>query len=97
VHKVFKALADRLEIPYKVEVIPRHSGTDAFALQVAAEGVPSMVISIPLRYMHTPVEMVALKDITRTGLLLAAFIAQLEVDFIDKLTLDGTNDSQERN
>jgi endoglucanase len=95
VHKVFKALADRLEIPYKVEVIPRHSGTDAFALQVAAEGVPSMVISIPLRYMHTPVEMVALKDISRTGFLLAAFIAQLEVDFIDTLTLDGTNDSKE--
>lgn len=92
-HKAFKALADRLEIPYQVEVVPRHSGTDAFALQVAAEGVPSMVISIPLRYMHTPVEMVAMKDITRTGDLLAAFIAQLGVDFVDKLTLDGSNDS----
>ena len=94
-HKTFKELADRLEIPYKVEVMPQHSGTDAFALQVAAEGVPSMVISIPLRYMHTPVEIVALKDITRTGVLLAAFIAQLEVDFLEKITLDGTNDSQD--
>jgi len=93
--KAFKKLADRLELPYKVEVMPRHSGTDAFAMQVAAEGVPSMVVSIPLRYMHTPVEMVALKDITRTGLLLASFIAQLDVDFIDKLSLDGPNDNQD--
>jgi putative aminopeptidase FrvX len=38
--------------------------------------------------MHTPVEMVALKDITRTGRLLAEFIAQMDVNFIDKLTWD---------
>jgi endoglucanase len=92
-HQAFKHVADQLEMSFKVEVMPRHSGTDAFAMQVAAEGIPSMVISIPLRYMHTPVEVVGLKDITRAGVLLAAFIAQLELDFIDKLTLDGTNDS----
>lgn len=86
VHKAFKELADRLEMPYNVEVMPLHSGTDAFALQVTAEGIPSMVLSIPLRYMHTPVEVVAIKDITRTGYLLAEFVAQLEVDFMDKLT-----------
>lgn len=86
VHKAFKELADRLEMPYNVEVMPLHSGTDAIALQVTAEGIPSMVLSIPLRYMHTPVEVVAIKDITRTGYLLAEFVAQLEVDFMDKLT-----------
>jgi putative aminopeptidase FrvX len=85
---VFKDLADRLEIPYNVEVMPRHSGTDAIALQVVAEGIPSMVVSIPLRYMHTPVEVVALKDISRTGHLLAEFITQLDLDFMDKLTWD---------
>jgi len=94
-HKAFKALADKLELPYAVEVMPRHSGTDAFALQVAAEGIPSMVVCIPLRYMHTPVEVVALKDISRTASLLTAFIAQLQVDFLDLLTLDGTNDTQD--
>jgi putative aminopeptidase FrvX len=85
-HKVFKELADRLEIPYNVEVMPLHSGTDAIALQVTAEGIPSMVLSIPLRYMHTPVEVVAIKDITRTGYLLAEFVAQLDIGFLDKLT-----------
>ena len=45
-----------------------------------------MVIGIPLRYMHTPVEMVAIKDITRAGRLLAEFIAQLDEHFMDQLT-----------
>jgi endoglucanase len=47
-----------------------------------------MVVSIPLRYMHTPVEMILLKDIKRTGHLLAEFIASLPVDFIENLTWD---------
>jgi putative aminopeptidase FrvX len=87
-YESFKKVADQFEIPYAMEVMPRHSGTDAFALQVAAHGVPTMVVSIPLRYMHTPVEMVALKDIRRTGHLLSEFISQLDIDFMDKLTLE---------
>jgi len=87
-HKAFKQTAERLEIPHTVEVMPRHSGTDAFGLQVAAEGIPSMVVCIPLRYMHTPVEVVALKDISRAGQLLAEFITGLQPDFMDTLTLD---------
>lgn len=86
--KAFKELADRLEIPYQMEVIPDHSGTDAAALQVAAAGAPSMVLSIPLRYMHTPVEMVSLKDINRAGRLLAEFAAQLDDKFMDRLAWD---------
>ncbi len=86
--KVFKELAERLEIPYKMEVMPRNSGTDAIAMQVAAEGVPTMVISIPLRYMHTPVEMVSLKDIQRAGRLLAEFAANLDATFMEKLIWD---------
>ena len=87
-HKSFIEVADQFEIPYAVEVMPRHSGTDAFALQVAAEGIPTMVVSIPLRYMHTPVEVVALKDIKRTSHLLSEFITQLDIDYMHKLTLD---------
>ena len=87
-HKAFVGLADRLEIPYNVEVMPKHSGTDAYALQVAAEGSPTMVVSIPLRYMHTAVEMVAMKDIVRTGRLLAEFAASLDDKFMDKLNWD---------
>lgn len=83
--KRFEQLAKELEIPYQTEVIPRHSGTDAYAMQVSAEGIPSMVIGIPLRYMHTPVEVVAIKDIQRAGRLLAEFIAALEADFVKKI------------
>ncbi len=67
---------------------PRHTGTDGYATQVAAEGIPTMVIGIPLRYMHTPVELVSLKDIQRAGRLLAEFIASLEADFVEKIVWD---------
>ncbi|MES0360798.1 MAG: M42 family peptidase [Anaerolineales bacterium] len=87
-HSSFKEVADNLEIPYAIEVMPRHSGTDAYSLQVAAEGIPTMVVSIPLRYMHTPVEVVALKDIRRTAHLLSEFIAHLDSDYMEKLTLE---------
>lgn len=87
-YRQFKELAEKLEIPYQVEVMPRHSGTDAMGLQITAEGIPTMVLSIPIRYMHTPVEMVSLQDIKRAGRLLAEFIAQLEADFLDKLSVD---------
>jgi endoglucanase len=88
IHKAFKEVADQLEIPFKLEPLPRHSGTDAMALQIAREGIPSMVISIPLRYMHTPVEIISMKDIERTGRLLAEFITTLDVDFMDNISLD---------
>jgi endoglucanase len=88
VYRAFKDLADRLEIPYQTEVTPRHSGTDAYSLQVAAEGIPTMVLGIPLRYMHTPVEMIALKDLRRTAHLLAEFVAGLDLDFMQSLTWD---------
>lgn len=86
--KAFKDLAEKLDLPHAMEVMPRHSGTDAFAMQVVAEGIPTLVIGIPLRYMHTPVEVVSIKDISRTGHLLAEFIARLEPDFIQKIRWD---------
>ncbi len=87
-YRRFKGLAERLEIPYKTEPMPTHSGTDAWAMQIAADGIPTMVVSIPLRYMHSPVEMVSMKDIARAGRLLAEFAAQLEAGFMDRLTWD---------
>jgi endoglucanase len=87
-YRTFKELAERLEIPYKTEPMPMHSGTDAWAMQIVAEGIPTMVLSIPLRYMHSPVEMVSLKDIARAGRLLAEFAVQLDLGFMDRLTWD---------
>lgn len=83
--KAFKELAERLDMPYHTEVTARHSGTDAYAMQIVGEGIPSVVIGIPLRYMHTPVEEVCLKDIERTGRLLAQFITGLAPDFVSKI------------
>jgi tetrahedral aminopeptidase len=87
-HKRFKEVAERVEISVKDEAMPQYSSTDADAMQLTAEGIPTMVIGIPQRYMHTPVELVALKDIQRAGRLLAEFVASLETDFIDKIAWD---------
>jgi endoglucanase len=84
-HQRFKELAEKLEIPFAVEPMPRMSATDAEMLQIAEAGIPTMLLGIPARYMHTPVELVVLKDIQRTGRLLAEFIGALEADFIEKM------------
>ncbi|MCJ7623161.1 MAG: M20/M25/M40 family metallo-hydrolase, partial [Anaerolineaceae bacterium] len=85
VYGKIKAIAEEMEIPYQLEVMPMHSGTDAYAIQVVREGVPSMVVSLPLRYMHTPVEVVSLKDIQRVGRLLAEFITALDEEYIAEM------------
>ena len=87
-HGVMKELADTLEIPYALEYTPTHSGTDGWATQVAAQGIPTLVLGIPLRYMHTPVEVVSIKDIQRAGRLLAEFIGRLGPDFMTKMVWD---------
>ncbi len=81
----FKDLADNLEIPCATEFLPKSSGTDGMSIQVTAEGIPNLVLGIPIRYMHTPVETVSLNDVRRAGRLLAEFIASLEEDFMCNL------------
>jgi len=85
VHQTLKETAERLEIPHQIEYLPTHSGTDAMALQIAASGAATMVLSIPLRYMHTPVEMVSLKDIRRAARLVTAFAASLQAEDLHAL------------
>ena len=57
-HKRFKELAQASGMPFAVEPMPVDSLTDADAVQVTAAGIPCMVLGIPIRYMHTPVEVV---------------------------------------
>lgn len=81
-------IARKEEIAFQEEVIPAASGTDAWAIQVARQGVPTALLGIPLRSMHSPVETVELKDITRAGRLLARFIASLDADFLATIAWD---------
>jgi endoglucanase len=79
--KVFELLcetAERLEIDYTVEASGRRTGTDADAIQISKRGVPTGGISVPLRYMHSPVEMVDLADLEAVVELVAGFAESLE-------------------
>jgi tetrahedral aminopeptidase len=80
--KSLRAAADALEIPYVNEPLPGGSGTDAWAMQVVREGIPSGLVSLPIRYMHSPVETVVVSDVDRAARLLAAFISRLDGSFL---------------
>ena len=66
--------AKKENIPFQYEVMSLKTGTDADAIAIAAAGVKTALISIPLRYMHTPYELVSLSDISQTAQLLTAVI-----------------------
>lgn len=71
------ACAEKLGIPHQFEAEPRPTGTDARAIQMGRGGVATGLLSIPLRYMHTPSELVDLEDVERTVQLLVAFALSL--------------------
>jgi endoglucanase len=75
------------EFKYQTEVAAGATGTDAWAIQVARSGIPSGLLSIPLRYMHTSVETICTRDIERTARLMATFIAGLDEAFAASLAL----------
>ena len=64
------------DIPFQTEVMGGKTGTDADAVTVAGDGTPSALLSIPQRYMHTPVEVVDVRDVAAVGELIAAFITE---------------------
>jgi endoglucanase len=74
-----------LELKYQSEMMPSGAGTDAYAIEISREGVPTILLSIPSRYMHSPVETVHPKDVERTGRLMAHFIASLDESFVEEL------------
>ena len=70
--------AKKLHLPHQFEADPRPTGTDARAIQTGRGGVATGLISIPLRYMHTPSEMVDLEDVENGVKLLVEFALSLE-------------------
>jgi putative aminopeptidase FrvX len=67
-------LAEEYQIPYQLEIMGGSTGTNTDEIAALRGGVPSAMVSIPLRYMHTPAEIVDLEDIEHTAQLLAAYI-----------------------
>ena len=88
VYQALKAAAEALEMKAHPEPHARYSGTDAMALYVARAGIPTGVVGIPLRYMHTMVESADLRDIERAGRLLAEFAIRLDNQFLSKIAAD---------
>lgn len=69
-----RALAIKTDIPFTCEVMPTSTGTNADAIGVAGKGVKCCTLSFPIRYMHTPVECVNIKDIETTARLISEYI-----------------------
>lgn len=80
-----KETAKHYDIKLQDDVIPGASGTDAWAIQVSLTGVPTALLEVPIRNMHSPVETCDLRDIERTGRLMAHFIAGLDADFLSAI------------
>ncbi|NDJ54605.1 MAG: M42 family metallopeptidase [Chloroflexi bacterium] len=80
--------AKKLELPLHPEPAPRGTGTDGYAIQISRSGVPTAVLSIPIRNMHTPVEIASLKDIERTARIVVQFISELDDQTLHRLSLD---------
>jgi endoglucanase len=71
-------IAEAEQVPHTLEVLVNRTHTDADALHVTRAGVPTGLVSIPLRYMHSPVELVSLDDLEAVIRLVAAFAERLE-------------------
>jgi putative aminopeptidase FrvX len=80
-HRLFELLyetAEAEDIPFTVEASARATGTDADAVHISRGGVPTGLVSIPIRYMHSPVELVELGDVHACARLIAAFALRLD-------------------
>ena len=86
-HIILQKLIDtakKFGIPVQKEV-GILSGTDQTEIQIVGKGVPSAVVSLPQRYMHTPVEVIDPEDIKNTINLLTLFIEEIDETFMEEL------------
>lgn len=78
-------VAADLSIPFQREPLPSQTGTDASVMQVSRSGIPVGLVSIPLRYMHSPSEVVKWQDIADSARLVGRFLAGLDDTFWEEL------------
>lgn len=71
-------VAKRKKLAVQIETFSLTGGTDAYAIWTQNGGIPSAIVSIPNRYMHSTVEMVDLRDLQHTAELLGAFCAEVK-------------------
>jgi len=71
------AAAKETGIPYQLEVMEGHTGTNGWHMQTCLEGIPTSVVSLPLKYMHSPIEVVSFADMEHAAQLLAAFVRDM--------------------
>lgn len=83
VFEMLAAVAEEEGIPFSIQASPKYTRTDADGIFLTRAGVPTGLVSVPNRYMHSPNEVVSLSDVHNTARLLAAFIRRLtpETDF----------------
>jgi endoglucanase len=82
-HKVFETLqtaASEAGIPLQYEGAPRATGTDANVIQLNRSGVATALVEIPLRYMHTPAEVLSLADVDAAADLIVAFLLKVSAE-----------------
>lgn len=75
---VTRNMADRLHMKVETEVASGHTGTDAWAIQIACEGIPCVLLSLPIKYMHTTVELASIKLMAEQAHLLAQTVASFD-------------------
>lgn len=78
-------VAKKYNIPYQLEVSPGQTGTDARSIQITRAGIPTLLLAVPLRYMHTSIELVCMDDVESAGRLLARFIAEISESGMEEL------------
>jgi len=85
--EIAKETADKEKIDYSIEAEGGHTGTDAWVVQTAREGVATLLLSIPLRYMHTTVETLDIDDVCATAKLIANTLLNINTEEFSLCTL----------
>ena len=80
VFELLARVAEEDEIPHTIQASPRSTRTDADAIYLTRRGVPTGLVSVPNRYMHSPNEVVSVEDLRNAARLIAAFVRRLDVD-----------------
>ena len=83
--KKFVETCKKYNYPLQYEAIPARTGTDTESVQISRDGVPCILLSIPLRYMHTSVETIDVYDVEITGKAIARFINELDNSDLEEI------------